>query len=85
MVPHKKIYVKVFQLGEQDVILCENCGRSRAVDIHHLLFRSQGGKNNIRNLMALCRKCHLMAHSDRVFNNRLKKVHLDYLKINEII
>ncbi len=81
---HVKIYINCFEYGEQDVILCENCGKV-AVDIHHLIFRSQGGKNNIENLMALCRKCHQMAHADRKMNGRLKQVHLKYLKISEIL
>ncbi len=84
MQKHVKIYMTKFEYGEQDVILCENCGKV-AVDIHHLIFKSLGGKNNIENLMALDRKCHLMAHADRKMNGRLKKVHLDYLKISEII
>ena len=85
MQKHVKIYMKAFEYGEQDVILCENCGQSRAVDIHHILFRSRGGKDKITNLMALCRKCHTISHADRKMNDRLKKVHHDYLKISEII
>ena len=78
MQPHVKIYMQHFGYGEQDVISCENCGR-RAVDIHHLVFRSHGGGNDIENLMALCRDCHDEAHENRVFNKRLKKKHLIYI------
>ena len=83
MQSHVKIYMKAFEYGEQDVILCENCGKV-AADIHHLIFKSQGGKNNIENVMALCRRCHLMAHANRKLNNGLKKVHHDYLKNSTI-
>ena len=84
MQKHTKVYFKKLGFGDQDLPLCENCG-SKSNDIHHLTFKSLGGKNNIENLMALCRKCHNEAHSNRCFNNRLRKIHLDYLKINEII
>lgn len=30
----------------------------RAVDVHHLVKRSQGGTNDLTNLAALCRPCH---------------------------
>ena len=36
---------------------CEYCGK-KAVDPHHIIYRSQGGNNNKKNLIALCRKCH---------------------------
>ena len=36
---------------------CEHCGK-KAVDIHHIKYRSQGGNNNKKNLIALCRKDH---------------------------
>lgn len=73
MKPHVKAYYDHFDLGEQDIVLCEYCSR-KAVDCHHLVFRSQGGGNSINNLVALCRECHNRAHSDKVFNNRLKEL-----------
>lgn len=74
MQKHVKIYMKFFDYGDQDMILCENCGK-KAVDIHHLIFRSHRGKDNIKNLCALCRKCHERAHGEPEFNERLKHVH----------
>ena len=73
MQKHTKLYMDFFKYGEQDIILCEYC-HSRAVDIHHVIFRSQGGKDEISNLVALCRKCHESAHSDKAFNNELKRL-----------
>lgn len=58
---HIKIYKKYFNIGDQDMVFCEVC-RSIAVDIHHITYRSQGGQNNIENLIALCRNCHNRAH-----------------------
>lgn len=67
-------YKKHHNIGEQDIVLCE-CGRV-AVDIHHKKFKSQGGTDDINNLVALCRECHKKAHhlcqkhnlSERAFN-----------------
>jgi 5-methylcytosine-specific restriction endonuclease McrA len=36
---------------------CEYCGK-RAIDPHHIKYRSHGGDNNPNNLIALCRDCH---------------------------
>lgn len=46
---------------ETDFILCEVC-ESRAVDIHHIKARGMGGSkqaDDINNLQALCRNCHV--------------------------
>lgn len=36
---------------------CEFCGK-KAVDAHHIKYRSQGGNNLLKNLISLCRSCH---------------------------
>lgn len=64
-----------FEHLKQDVILCENCGNP-AVDIHHIKFKSRGGKDEIANLMAICRKCHNKAHCYLIDEKELKKKHL---------
>lgn len=59
-----------------DVILCTACG-TVAVDIHHLEGRKIGGSKNkdfIENLIALCRRCHIKAETDKNFNNQLKEL-----------
>ena len=78
MQKHVKVYMDYFGYGEQDVILCENCGQ-RASDVHHLVFRSHGGGNEIENLCAVCRTCHDSAHDLPEFNLRLMKIHLSKL------
>lgn len=62
-----------------DFIPCENCS-AKSVDLHHLIFRSQGGSDEVENIAALCRGCHEKAHSDRDFNEYLKKTHENNLK-----
>lgn len=34
-----------------------------AVDVHHILPRSHGGKNNLENLISACRSCHAWIHA----------------------
>jgi 5-methylcytosine-specific restriction endonuclease McrA len=71
---HTKIYLKHFGYGIEDFIPCESCG-AKAVDIHHIEARGMGGDkkaDDIKNLMALCRQCHLVMGDT--------KTHMDYLK-----
>ena len=49
-----------------------------AVDIHHIEARGIGGdprghKNQIENLIALCRSCHIKAETNKDFNQQLKE------------
>lgn len=58
MKKHVKIYMEYHGYGEQDIIMCEECNKNIAVEIHHIVFKSAGGGDNIENLIALCRECH---------------------------
>jgi 5-methylcytosine-specific restriction endonuclease McrA len=74
MKKHTKVYLDHFGYGIEDFIPCEVCG-SRAVDIHHIDCRGMGGskkKDDISNLMALCRSCHI-EYGD-------KKGYIDFLR-----
>ena len=59
---HTKVYLEYFGIDEEDpYIPCEICNQ-RSVDIHHIRARGMGGskkKDDITNLMALCRNCHI--------------------------
>lgn len=81
MQKHIRNYIKYHGIGEQDVIHCEICGKSGRIDkgnfdIHHIKPRSQGGKDNIENLILLCRKCHDLAHSDPAMKEMIKQKYL---------
>jgi hypothetical protein len=78
MKKHVKIYMDHFGYGEQDVIPCEACTRP-AVDIHHIKYKSRGGKDEIANLCALCRKCHIMAHNEELSESDLLYIHRSYM------
>ena len=73
MKSHTKIYFKHFGYDISDRILCEVCDRI-AVDIHHIRCRGMGGSkrnDDISNIMALCRECHI--------NLGDKKQHIEFL------
>ena len=75
MKKHTKLYMEHYNIGEEEVILCENCWH-KAVDIHHLKPRGMGGsklRDGIENLIALCRCCHDKAESNKKFNQELIK------------
>ena len=78
MVGYKKIYLDYYGLTTQDWIACLGCGGT-SIDIHHLIFKSQGGKDVIENLAAVCRECHIKAHSDQIFNQSLIQKNNDIL------
>jgi len=61
MKKHIANYFKHHNIGEQDIVLCEECG-AVAVDIHHIKKLSQGGGDEASNLKALCRSCHSLKH-----------------------
>jgi 5-methylcytosine-specific restriction endonuclease McrA len=47
---------------ERDQWRCQFCGSMRNLEIHHLRFRSHGGRHTPENLIALCTKCHSRLH-----------------------
>lgn len=50
---------------------CQECGYT-PIAAHHLVFRSQLGTGNWRNLAPLCKRCHDRAHSDFEFAEYLR-------------
>ena len=38
------------------------CGRTRFLEVHHIVSRQQGGSNNAENLTTLCASCHRFWH-----------------------
>ena len=52
-------------------LVCEECGKPpdfRGLRKHHVIFRSQGGKNG--ETIYLCGKCHSKAHNIREVDSK---------------
>ena len=52
------------QIYERDNGLCQQCG-ALGTEIHHVKFRSQGGRGVYSNGVLLCRSCHRKVHDNR--------------------
>ena len=57
----KEVYKKIIE----EEHYCQLCGSANWLEIHHIYYRSQGGSNDERNLIRLCKKCHQMVHSNK--------------------
>jgi ribosome-binding protein aMBF1 (putative translation factor) len=82
MKKHVQIYLDYFGYVADDTILCEVCGR-RAQDIHHVHCRGMGGsgkKDEISNLMAVCRDCHIKFGDKKQYIEYLTDIHNQHLK-----
>jgi 5-methylcytosine-specific restriction endonuclease McrA len=44
---------------------CRWCGAARRLEVHHIVYASQGGKNVMDNLITLCTRHHAEAHSNK--------------------
>lgn len=74
---YKKVYRDYFGIGDDDVVLSELSGQ-KADDIHHIIFKSQGGKDEIENLIALTRDEHDRAHFKKktyLYAEELQEIH----------
>lgn len=53
----------------RDNYMCQHCqGKThdRRLEVHHLVFRSQGGSDEESNLLTLCKSCHDDLHAGRI-------------------
>ena len=37
---------------------CEHCGTDKQLEVHHIVPLSEGGTNDLDNLVTLCKACH---------------------------
>ena len=80
MINYKKVYCNFFNYDYgYDNILCEVCNDDNknvlAVDIHHIKPRGHSkcdNLNEIHNLIAICRPCHIKAENNKTYNKKLK-------------
>lgn len=90
MKPHTKNYIEFFGIGEQDIILCTNCGFV-SNDLHHVYIKGMGGRktyerngktldiNGVENIISLCRGCHVKAHSGILLREYLYKLQENHI------
>ncbi len=87
-----KNYLQYFDIGEQDVVSCEGCGKQGRInngfDLHHIYGRVGKDASEVKNIILLCRKCHERAHG--IGKNPLSKgevqyIHNRYLKTKKFI
>jgi uncharacterized protein with PIN domain len=74
---YTRTYLTYFGYDETDFIPCEVCNK-QAVDIHHIEAKGMGGsktKENIENIMALCRDCHMKYGDKKQYKDFLKQIH----------
>ncbi|MDJ0796020.1 MAG: HNH endonuclease [Calothrix sp. MO_167.B12] len=45
---------------ERDNRQCQVCGKEHSAQVHHIIPRSQGGTNELSNLIVLCGRCHML-------------------------
>lgn len=46
----------------RDGYRCALCDSTKYIQIHHCIKRSEGGTDNVQNLICLCADCHALAH-----------------------
>lgn len=61
------------QIYERDNGLCQQCG-APGTEIHHVKFRSQGGRGVVNNGLLLCADCHRKIHQVRKFARKWQEV-----------
>ena len=84
MKKYTKQYFSYFGYALDDFLPCEVCG-GKAVDIHHIDCKGMGGstlKDNIENIMAVCRSCHLEYGDKKQHIDFLREKHLNFINDN---
>jgi len=49
---------------------CEQCGGTGRFEVHHVRPLHEGGTDDMANLIALCRRCHLSHHTSTSVQRR---------------
>jgi hypothetical protein len=54
------------QVLERDGHQCQVCGRTSNLELHHWVYRSQGGGHGADNLVTVCHWDHHLIHTGRI-------------------
>lgn len=71
----------------RDKYTCQICGKKHTrLEVHHIIYRSQGGTNDENNLITLCEDCHKKVHNGILtINKKPKKMSLKHATHMSII
>lgn len=71
----------------RDKYTCQLCGKKHTrLEVHHIVYRSQGGTDNENNLITLCEACHSDIHDGKtVLTKNQKQLNLKYATHMSII
>lgn len=58
---------------KRDNYKCTECGSTNRLEIHHIIQRSNGGSDEINNLITLCLKCHIKRQKGQPVQNLMFK------------
>jgi hypothetical protein len=96
---HKWLYQKGINYGfantkayvlDRDSYMCQHCkgkSKDRRLEVHHIIFRSQGGSDEESNLITLCKTCHDALHAGKITlkrNGKKKGLLLHATQMNSI-
>ena len=58
----------------RDKYTCQCCGAKHTrLEVHHIIYRSKGGKDDLDNLITLCEDCHKKVHAGEITINKKRK------------
>ena len=63
----------------RDKYTCQVCkAKNTRLEVHHIKYRSQGGTDDLDNLITLCEECHKKVHAGKITINKKPKKLLDF-------
>ncbi len=68
----------------RDKYACQICGKTGGkLEVHHIVFKKQGGSDRMDNLVCLCKDCHEKIHKNELtFNKKVKSFkHASHMNI----
>ena len=65
------------EVWERDQYLCRFCGskgsKKNPLQVHHIIPKSKGGSNTLKNCMLVCQNCHALIHGrKKLYKGRRK-------------
>ena len=71
----------------RDKYTCQICGKKHTrVEVHHIIYRNQGGTDDEDNLITLCEDCHDAVHDGQIMlTKKPRKMHLKHATHMSII